>query len=510
LASGTLTSYGRFALTAGVFLVLTPFVVRSLGTAEYGLWTLVFSTVGFFGVLDLGFGTAVVKFVGESRGLNSPRRRNEVLSTVLAVYCVLAVVACVALLVLSAGFSEWFSVDPGLETPALWVLWIVGIRSLVLGLPLSVFRGLLFGSERIPTVNAVQAGAVLAYGIGVWGTLSLGGGLIGLAVVNLVSMVLEHAAYAWIAYRVIPDLKLSVRLIRVSRLKEVASFSLFSLVGLLAGVILLRADPVIVSVFLSLSAVAVYGVALKVAEYGLVLTKQFVNVLTPYFARVGVQGASAELRDAFVRSSRLAVLPPAVALVSAAFLGDAALGAWVGPEFAQGGMVLTVLAASTLISAPQLVASSLLSMTGHHRFTALAAALAVVANVGVSLVLVGPLGLVGVALGTLTATVIVDAFFLVPRALRIQSLPRAAYARAVLGGIALPMTLQSAVLFSLGLGFALDSLVELAAAAGAGGAVFVATAWWTALEPGERAYVRNAVRRLRPSLRFLLPGGVKS
>jgi O-antigen/teichoic acid export membrane protein len=492
------SSYGRFALTAATFVVLTPLIVRSIGTDAYGLWTLVLSVVGFFGVLDLGFGTAVVKFVGECRGLGDARRRNEILSTTLVVYCALALAAAVGIGGLAAGFSSAFEIPQSLQHEAVAVLWIIGLRSVVLNLPMSLFRGALFGSERIHEVNLIQLLGVAVYAMGVLVVVVTGAGVIALAVANLVAMLVEHAAYIWLSYRLLPDFALSPRLVRLDRVREIGSFSMYSLVSLISGLVLLRMDPALISAFLPLAAVAVYGVALKVAEYGLVFTKQFVNVLTPYFARSAAEGGEA-IGEVFERASRLALAFPAAAFVAAAVFGGPALGLWLGPEFAAGGRVLAVLAAATTVSAPQLVASTYLSMTGHVRFTAWAAAIAVLVNAGVSVALVRPLGLLGVALGTLTAAVIVDVFVLVPRALRAIGIGRARYARSVLR-VSAPMGVQATLSLAASALMPADSLARLAVAVGAGAFGFVATAWFAMLDAEERSFARRIFTGFRAKL----------
>src|SRR5580658_915521 len=39
--------------------VLTPYVIRKLGSEGYGIWTLLFSLISYYGLLDLGMRSAV-------------------------------------------------------------------------------------------------------------------------------------------------------------------------------------------------------------------------------------------------------------------------------------------------------------------------------------------------------------------------------------------------------------------------------------------------------------------
>jgi O-antigen/teichoic acid export membrane protein len=62
------------------------------------------------------------------------------------------------------------------------------------------------------------------------------------------------------------------------------------------------------------------------------------------------------------------------------------------------------------LSVPQMVASSVFTMTGLHRLTAWAALAGMAVNLGLSLALIKYMGLVGVALATLVAASLVDVF----------------------------------------------------------------------------------------------------
>ena len=58
-------------------LFLTPFLINHLGTESFGLWSLTFSVLGFFGLLDLGFNNTLVRYVSEARGADDLERRDN-------------------------------------------------------------------------------------------------------------------------------------------------------------------------------------------------------------------------------------------------------------------------------------------------------------------------------------------------------------------------------------------------------------------------------------------------
>jgi O-antigen/teichoic acid export membrane protein len=96
-----------YAVTVGVWFVLTPFILHRLGASDFGLWALVGSLVAYGTLLDLGVGAAVTKYVAELRARGEAEKASDVVATALRIYC------CVAMLLLAAVIPLSF-VLPGL------------------------------------------------------------------------------------------------------------------------------------------------------------------------------------------------------------------------------------------------------------------------------------------------------------------------------------------------------------------------------------------------------------
>src|SRR5580704_6299273 len=83
------TNYGRMLVQILALMVLTPYIIKKIGDTEFGLWTLVISTLGLLSLLDLGFGTGIVKYVAQCTASGDLDRRNRILSTMAAVYVII-------------------------------------------------------------------------------------------------------------------------------------------------------------------------------------------------------------------------------------------------------------------------------------------------------------------------------------------------------------------------------------------------------------------------------------
>ena len=61
---GALISYIALFINIVIGLVYSPWVIRSIGKADYGLYTLALSIISLF-VFDFGLGSAVTRFIAK-------------------------------------------------------------------------------------------------------------------------------------------------------------------------------------------------------------------------------------------------------------------------------------------------------------------------------------------------------------------------------------------------------------------------------------------------------------
>ena len=57
---GAILSYVVIALNMVVGLAYTPFLIRSLGQSEYGLYSIINTVISYLTVMDMGFGNSII------------------------------------------------------------------------------------------------------------------------------------------------------------------------------------------------------------------------------------------------------------------------------------------------------------------------------------------------------------------------------------------------------------------------------------------------------------------
>lgn len=406
LALHSLVAYLRFLIALGVQFFLVPFVIAKVGTDDYGLWTLTFSVLGLVSLMDFGFTTGVVRFVAEAHGLKDPALRNRVASTTFALFLVISLLASLALATFSAFYCDAFDIPPSARERALILFAVLAARSVLFALPLTVFKAILFGEQHIALTNIIQIITTLSYAAAAVLTLSANLGIIALAVANSLALLLEHILYIIACYLLIPDFRISPSLISRQTLRDTASVSFHQFIVNVGDQILMRTDPIIIKIFLTLHDVALYGVPLKVAENALLLLKQGVHVLGPWVAELKALGDTERLRQVLLSASKFNLAPGLLLATITAVFSEDALTFWVGLDFAPASSVLTLLMASMALTVPQVVAQSVFTMSGLHRLSAYLSAVGVTVNIVLSILLVRPFGISGVAAATLVASFI--------------------------------------------------------------------------------------------------------
>ena len=66
-------------LTLSIFS--SPYVINKLGTESYGLLAIVSVFVGYFSLLDLGFGVSIVKYISEYTAKDDKKTLTKIINT---------------------------------------------------------------------------------------------------------------------------------------------------------------------------------------------------------------------------------------------------------------------------------------------------------------------------------------------------------------------------------------------------------------------------------------------
>jgi O-antigen/teichoic acid export membrane protein len=417
VAAGTLSNYLAKFVALGSGFLLTPFLLARLGSTSYGLWVLVGSFVAYGGLLDFGMSTALIRQVAHCEATGRIDRARAYVATSVRIYVVLGLLAVVLGVLLAPMVPDLFDIPPSERDTASALVMLMGV-GVGIGIASTPTTAVLRGLQRYELVSALSvAGSLLATGASV-GVVLLGGGLLALVAVTTIASLLMQAVCVLIVRRTARDLRLGWRGAEWRLVSDIVGYSGAVFVMELGGRMQTRTDEILIGAFMPVSFVTPYALARRLSEIPQILTDQFMKLLVPLASQLHAADDSDRLRELYTTGTRLTLalyVPIATVLV---VLARPILTAWLGQEYAEYAPLVLILTLAGLISTSQWPAGSILQGISGHRPVAVASLASGITNLGLSAALISPLGLTGVAVGTLAPTAVECLGFVLPFTLR--------------------------------------------------------------------------------------------
>ncbi len=484
-----------------VMFLLTPFVVGSLGDVGYGVWSLVTSLTGYLGLVELGIGTSLGRFINFYLARDDVARVNGIISTAAASFVALGAAVLGVAGVIAALFGVLFAKVPDAMVPGARMAVLLVAGALWLEMFNAIFISVLRSFESFHLWKAASVAAILLRAGATVLVLRAGWGFVGLALV-LVGIQAIHAPVTYLLARhVFPALRIRRSLVGRGHFRELWGFSIWAFLGNVAHKLLYLTDIVVITILLGPRMVTFYTIPQVLVGTARGVLHHVTSVLAPQTIRASSVGDYRELRWLFIWGSKAIMVLGLPMLLGLIFLGRQFLTLWLDiwtlDEIRMSSIVLVLMAAPQFVVLATRQVGSILSGLGRVRFAATFTLIQAVTNLGLTLlfVMVFGLRLYGVALGTLVPMVIFNIVLtaVVLRWIRmpareylLQSVARWMIAAGVVGAMAYGvLMLPGAESWS--------TFILKAAAVGIAG-LFLC--WMITLTPAERANLRERFGQL--------------
>jgi O-antigen/teichoic acid export membrane protein len=434
-----------------VGLVLSPLILHRLGDEAFSVWVLVFALAGYFGLLDLGIRSSIVKYTAKFIASSDLDQLSRYLSTAVAFY---TVVAATVLLFTAVGWfyvDHFFRVSPGLLTSAR-LLFVVSGVGVACSFPLSVFTGVLEGLQKFSVLQLTQAGVHLVRAACIVVALTNGKGLLTIGIIAIATNLFGYVILTAVVMRAVP-VRLSLAHVERIAFSKMAGYGVFAFLILMAEKLRFQSDAIVIGAFLSASAITAFSIAAKLAEYSGYAVRGMSQIFVPMSSQFDAAGDVSRLRRTLVAGNRACALIVFPLCITLLIMGRSVIEIWVGARYVASYSLLVVLLVPRTLYVAQSTSTKVLLGMGRHRTLATVLLLEGAANLLFSLVLVRPLGLLGVALGTAIPLTCTSVLFLPEHICGLLQIPLATFLR---GSYGLPVILClpfAAVLWLIGRSF---------------------------------------------------------
>ena len=398
IARNVIWNWAGVVTSMAAGFVVAPFLVRHLGNTTYGLWILIGSLTGYFGLLDLGVRGSVGRYIAFHRAKHDQAGVNSILSTGLGILTAVGLLG----LLLTGGivlvFFHLFEVPPDQAAGTRLALLIVGLN-LAAMLPLNVFDATLWAFQRFDALNVVDIVMVAMRTTLTFWMIGQGNGLVALALITLGCTLGGALAKATISFRLNPELRLGPSHIKRWAAGSLYGYGIWHVLLSLARMALPKLNPVIVGSRLGVAMVTPFAIATRLMEYATSILISSTGVLTPVATTLHAEESRDQQRKLFLLGGKYCLTLALFFCLLFLCLGRPFLILLMGPAFGSSSTLLTILAVGEILPLSQWATTSMILGMGRHRVLALMSLIEAMVGVGLAFMLLGPFGLAGVCVG---------------------------------------------------------------------------------------------------------------
>ncbi len=493
----TAGAYACAILSAGLALLTSRCVLRSIGETDYGLFSVVGALIIFVTILNTIMAASAARHFSFAIGRGDPGEVNRWFNAALAIHLCLAV----GLVLVSWPVGEYLiaavlAIPPERVTACRWVF-RVSLVSAFFSMVSMPFVAMFTARQRMvepPLWNVAQYLLVLLLASQL-GTVP-GDRLIFYAAGTVAIMVGIRLAQTIRALAVFNDCRIRMRYWRDrARIRDVFAFAGWTMVGTMGATIRDQGAAILLNLRFGPNINAAYGIASQVSGTAGMLANAMIGAFAPEMTACEGRGDRVRMLALAQRASKFGTLFMMFFAVPLIAEMDYILDLWLtAPPRYAGGLCQLIMIALLF---DRLTAGNMLAVNAHGRIAAYHATL------GTCVVLTLPLAWLFLKQGAPPTGV--GAAFIITAV--VLTLGRVIWMRRLLGvpiwrwlaGVLAPcglVAMVGAAIITIFVRLMAPSFARLAVGGGACVLAMVLMSWWAALDGRERTFIQLNVRKL--------------
>lgn len=386
-----------FDVLVGLFL--SPFLVHYLGDSAFGIWVLIFSITGYYGLFDLGIRSSLVRYVSKFTATDDIEDLAKFINTSLFTYSCIGLFSFLLTGFLAFYVDHIFKIPVEFHSTARWLLLMVG-TSVGLGFPLGVVGGYLDGLQRFYVNNWANIAGDVARLVLIILAVRHGRGLLTIAAITVTLPLILSVIRGVVAYRIQP-VPFGFKYVNRATFRTMANYSSVTLVIMIATQLKFKTDNLVIGTMISTAAVTYFSFGARIVSYAQQVVMSLAQNFLPLASQSEATGNMDRLRKVFLAGNRFCAFTSFPITATLLILGKSVIEVWVGKKYvATSYAVLVVLIIPSTLMWAQAASGRVLFGISKHRTWAFVTLGEGIANLILSIILVRPYGIIGDALGT--------------------------------------------------------------------------------------------------------------
>ncbi len=280
--------------------LLAPYIIRKIGTTDYGAWLLAMTLVEYYWLIDLGLRSATVKMSAEYRALGETSGLETLLSTAVLYSGFAGALLAIVTLLVAPQAGRLFKINhPAFAT----LVMVVGV-SWAIGMLFNPFSAATEGYQRFDVFSRIWMVTSLTRAAGTVAVLHMGRGILEMGLVLFAGQLLMYAM-TYIAFRrVVTGVQLSWRKSSWPMFVRMARYGIHTFTASLATRLMSQSIPPLIAYLLPLRFVTYYGVPVRMLDYGMEGIGRVGQVTMPNASDLMARGQRAELLKLGILANR--------------------------------------------------------------------------------------------------------------------------------------------------------------------------------------------------------------
>jgi O-antigen/teichoic acid export membrane protein len=405
------SSWFSLGINVVVGVLLTPFILHRLGDTANGLWVLIFSVTGYYGLFDLGIRSSIVRYVSKFTATGDREELAKLVNTSLFTYSCIGVASMLVTLVVASQVDRIFNVPTEFMGTARWLLLMVG-AAVALGFPAGIFGGFLEGLQKFYILNWTNVASTLLRAALIVLALNHGYGLLTVVLITVSLPLLASIIRGFIALHLCP-VPFGRKYVDRATFRQIANYSGVTFMIMVAGRLKFKTDEIVIGTFLSAAAVTYFSIGGRIVDYAGQVVTALSQIFVPMSSQSDARGDMTRLRKIFLVGNRVCgftIFPICVVLL---ILGRSVIEVWVGKKYvATSYPVLVIMILCSSLWFAQGASGRILFGMSKHGTWAVVTLVEGISNLVLSIILVRPYGIIGDCLGTAIPLTCTTLFFM--------------------------------------------------------------------------------------------------
>ncbi|WP_286034275.1 oligosaccharide flippase family protein [Fusobacterium necrogenes] len=399
LKIGSLLSILSIIVGSLIQILYTPMYIRYLGTSDYGINSLVQSIMGYVGILNLGLGSAIVRYTVRYRAegkIEEEKSLNGMFLTIFLIIMGISVVLGFYLYFMIPNlFIDKFSPIELIKTQKVFIIMMI---STAISFPVSLFSTNIISRQKFIYQKGLSLLKMIVTPIIGVILMIKGFGLLAVVTSIVILNLLTYIFDIFYAFKL--GMRIKFRNFDVNILKDISKYSFYIFLNIIIDRIYWGTDRIIIGKYIGTSAVGIYAIASIFNQVYMSLSTAVSGVLFPKINILVVENKLKELSDLFIRVGRIQYV--LLGLISSGFIvfGKEFIYLWLGEGYSEVYVISLWIMIPITIPLIQNTGIAIMQARNLHQFRSIVYLFIAILNIINSIQLVKNYGAVGCAIAT--------------------------------------------------------------------------------------------------------------